>query len=224
MNSLVRVIFPPVHFVFPRRYPITHAQPASLCMGLELEAKRQGLTNVTDLTNVSRRTVLKLLAGGSIAMLMQNTASAARKGFALEDFFVGETTGRGSFKSWVNKVDRSFDIKTLGTWDGRALTLVEDFVFNDGERDRKTWVFTKLDGKRYSGVREDVVNTADIAVDPDKVRMAYLIDLPDGDGNTTRLRFNDTLTLIEPGKVLNKATVSKFLIPVASVEVTFTRT
>ncbi len=30
-----------------------------------------------------------------------------------------------------------------GKWDGRTLTLREDFVFDDGTRDTKTWRFVK---------------------------------------------------------------------------------
>lgn len=154
-------------------------------------------------------------------MLMQPGRPNPPCGFDLEDFFVGRATGRGVFKSWINQVNRGFSIEATGSFDGQVLTLREDFHFDDGEEDSKTWIFTKTGTGVYTGQREGLVGVADVRVEKSRVTMGYTLDLPDDKGKSIRLRFDDTLTLIAPGEVLNTARVSKFFIPVASVSVTF---
>lgn len=156
-------------------------------------------------------------------MLMQADRRDTPRGFDLEDFFVGRSKGRGAFKSWINRVHREFSIEATGQFDGKVLTLREHFHFDDGEKDSKTWTFTKLKDGIYTGMREGLVGEADVRVWAGKVTMAYMLDLPDDKGGTIRLRFDDTLQLVAPGKVLNTARVSKFKIPVAAVSVTFAK-
>lgn len=141
----------------------------------------------------------------------------------LEDFFRGTTVGTGSFESRIAGVERGFTVTTRGRWDGRTLTLREDFVFDDGERDTKTWRFTKVGPGRYEGTREDVVGTADVRQDGGAVRLSYVADLAGADGGTTRVRFEDVIVRSGPEAALNRAVVSRFGFPVASVEVVFER-
>jgi hypothetical protein len=60
----------------------------------------------------------------------------------LEDFFKGKTYAYGSFGA-INGTSRSFRVDLTGHVRGKVLTLREDFRYDDGERDTKTWVFTR---------------------------------------------------------------------------------
>lgn len=141
----------------------------------------------------------------------------------LERFFAGRTSGEGRFVSAIAGVDRAFTVTTRGRFDGTTLTLVEDFVFADGERDRKTWRFEKAGEGRWIGRREDVVGTADVRADGDGIRLSYDADVKGKDGGVTRLRFEDVLVPEGPRRVRNLAVVSKFGVPVGRVEVVFER-
>ncbi len=143
--------------------------------------------------------------------------------FSLEGFFAGRTVGTGGFTSAIAGIDRRLTVRTTGRWDGKTLTLVEDFLYADGERDRKTWRFTKIAPGRYTGTREDVVGTADVVQDGNTVKLTYTADLPSKDGSTTRLTFADVIAPIDGRRAVNRATVSRFGIPVASVDLVFTR-
>lgn len=79
--------------------------------------------------------------------------------FAIERDLAGARVARGEFRS-ITGARRAFTAYLNGEWDGRTLTLVEDFVFDDGERDRKTWRLDRTGPGRYAGTREDVVGTA----------------------------------------------------------------
>lgn len=166
--------------------------------------------------------LLPLVAAGC-ARAPTATVGDDAQTLVLEDFFRGRTTGTGTFESRIAGVERSFRIDTLGTWDGRTLTLQEDFVYDDGERQRLTWRFTKVAPGRYEGTREDVIGTADVRQDGPVVRLSYEADIAGADGGTTRLRFADVIYLEGPRVARNRAVVSRFGLPVGTVDVTFRR-
>lgn len=132
--------------------------------------------------------------------------SAAGVPFVIEDALAGTNVGKGSIKT-ITGVDRQFEATLTGTWNGETLTLIEDFVFADGEIDKKTWRLTKLANGEYEGTREDVVGTARGFQVKDGFRLEYLIDLPTGEGKSRRVKFRDILVLDAGGDVVNDATI-----------------
>jgi hypothetical protein len=153
------------------------------------------------------------------AIMMPGLASA--RDFRLEDFFAGKSVAVGRFQA-INGVDRSFKVALTGRWNGKVLTLREDFAYADGERDRKTWRFTKTAPGQYTGTREDVVGEAMVNVEGNVARYAYLVDI-DPSAKENIVRFHDTLRLMPDGTLLNTAWVSKFAFPIAKVRVDFTK-
>lgn len=144
--------------------------------------------------------------------------SATRSTLVLEEFFPGRTTGEGVFVNAWSGARRPFEVTIDGTWDGRTLTLVEDFSFADGERDRKTWTFVRVAPGTYTGTREDVVGTARAWTDGKVVRLEYTVKL----GGWT-VDFSDVLALESPESVLNTATVGKWMLRVGRVELRLRR-
>jgi hypothetical protein len=141
----------------------------------------------------------------------------------LERFFLGRTVGDGAFTAPIAGVNRPLRVVTNGRWDGRTLTLREDFFFADGERDVKTWRFTRVGPGRYEGTREDVIGKADVRQVGDSVQLTYTADVRGRDGSVTRLDFADTIAPIDGRSVLNKAVVSRFGVPIGEVTLTFRR-
>lgn len=147
---------------------------------------------------------------------------AAQAEFRLEDYFRGTTYADGRFSA-INGVRRDFKVVLTGKWNGRTLTLVEDFAYADGERDRKTWRFTKTAEGRYTGTREDVVGDTTVRVFGNTARFSYSVYL-DGANKKNRVRFFDRMTLRPDGTVLNNALITKFGLPVGRTRVEFRRT
>ena len=137
----------------------------------------------------------------------------------LEEVLPPITRATGSFAA-INGVKRSFTVDLKTTWDGKTLTLVEDFEYNDGEKDRKTWRFTKTGPNTYVGTREDVIGTTTLTVNGKRATFAYDVYL-DSANQKNKVRFRDTLVLREDGGVDNTAIVYKFGLPVAKVNVDF---
>jgi hypothetical protein len=129
------------------------------------------------------------------------------------------TKATGSFAA-INGTRRSFTVDLDTRWDGKTLTMVEDFVFNDGERDRKTWRFTKTGENTYVGTREDVIGETTLTVRGKRATFAYNVYL-DPKNQANKVRFYDTLILQDDGSVANTAIVWKFGLPVAKVTVDF---
>lgn len=149
-----------------------------------------------------------------------STALAASD-FTLESYFKGKTYAEGSFAA-INGVKRSFIVELNGRWDGKTLTLMEDFVFDDGTRDRKTWRFVKTGPKSYKGTREDVIGETNVRLSGNVARFSYLVYL-DGAQKKNKVRFHDTMTREPDGTLLNTAWVTKFGLPVALTKIEFKR-
>lgn len=137
----------------------------------------------------------------------------------LEKFFAGKLSAEGHFTNVWTGSRRDLKVQMQGRWNGVTLTLKEDFAYSDGETDQKTWNFTKLTDKTYTGTREDVVKEAEINVADGDVLLSYVAKVGGLD-----LNFKDRLTQIDAKTVRNTADVF-FLgfIKVGEVELTITR-
>jgi Protein of unknown function (DUF3833) len=147
---------------------------------------------------------------------------AGQAGFLLERDLAGASTARGEFRS-INGVRRGFTARVNGDWNGRTLTLVEDFEFDDGERDRKTWRLERVGPGRYVGTREDVVGQAKGFQDGPVFRLEYDLLLPSANGRGMKVRFRDVMARTDKGAVLNNATVGWFGLRVATVSLVISR-
>ena len=161
-------------------------------------------------------------AAALFAGIVLFTAAPAKAEDALIRFFTGKTVADGKFAA-INGVKRDFKVKLTGHWDGRRLTLIEDFSYSDGVENRKTWRMTKTGDGRYTGTREDVVGVATVKVSGQTARFSYLVDVDEGPGQNI-VRFYDTLKFAEDNKSMkNTALVTKYGLPVAKVRVDFQR-
>lgn len=163
-----------------------------------------------------------LLALGACATRPSVPRAAADSPLVIERDLVGRTIARGEFRA-ITGVRRAFTATIDGTWDGEVLTLVEDFVFDDGARDRKTWRLRRVAPGRFIGSREDVVGEALGFQDGNVFRLEYDMRLPSENGAGRRVRFRDVLALTRDGAVLNRANVGFWGLRVARVELTMRR-
>jgi hypothetical protein len=139
---------------------------------------------------------------------------------SLVEAFEGRTVGRGLFSVPIAGIERGFDARLHGTLRRtggvETLTVIEDFIFDDGEIDRLTWVFARTGPDSWTGVREDTVGTAQVVETDGEVRLTYLADVVSR-GETTRLGFADVIYRRADGVVINEAVVTRFGLPVGTV-------
>jgi len=170
---------------------------------------------------IALMTMVSVLAGCASQPENLDLASSATapKTMIVEQSLSGKLQGDGVFINSLTGGETKFSVLMDGTWDGKKLTLVEDFTFADGSQERKTWVLTKVAEGVYEGTREDVIGIADVRQDGPNVRLDYYVTLHTGIGGID-VRFRDIMYLNTDGTITNKAVVSKFGLRVGRVEIT----
>jgi hypothetical protein len=139
-----------------------------------------------------------------------------RDPITLERAFVGRAVGAGVFRISLTGGERRFTARLDGRLEGDRLTVVEDFVYDDGEENRLTWVFDRAGPGRWTGRREDTVGVAEVIESGQEIRLSYLADFRSGN-DVTRLGFEDVIYLGPDGRVINDAIVTRWGLPVARV-------
>lgn len=140
--------------------------------------------------------------------------------FNLEDFFEGQVVAKGQFQDRFGTVRRRFDVDITGVWDGRTLTLTEDFVYEDKTTEQRIWTLEKTGPQSWSGTAPGVIGRATGEERGDTFNWQYTIDLPVPDG-TLRVRFDDWMWQLSEDRVLNRAYMSKYGVNIGEVIITF---
>ena len=128
--------------------------------------------------------------------------------FLPEEFFDGQTRAWGMFQDRFGRVRRQFTVDIAGEWDGETLTLVEDFVYDDGETERRVWTIRKRGPRRYEGRADGVIGVARGRQAGNAMNWAYDFGLRLGN-RTLKVHFDDWMLLQPDGVMINRAAVSK---------------
>ncbi len=142
--------------------------------------------------------------------------------FVLEDYFLGTSRAYGLFEDRFGTVRRQFVVTIVGRMEGDELVLEEDFVYRDGEIDRRVWRITRQPDGTYRGRADDIVGEAIGVASGNALNWAYRMDLKVGD-RTWRVAFDDWMFLQDDGVLLNRARVSKWGLEIGSVSLAFVR-
>ncbi len=176
-----------------------------------------------------RRKLLTLAAVLFAAAALQGCTSMKPEDFAdkeprfrLEEFFPGRTAASGIFQDRFGNLRRSFQVDIRSTWDGTVLTLVEDFVYDDGETEQRIWKLTKLDENNWEGTTADAVGKARGQSFGNAFRFAYDFNLKVGEGRW-KVHFDDWMWLQPDGTVINRAYISKFGLEIGQATIVFRR-
>jgi hypothetical protein len=162
-----------------------------------------------------------LLLGGCGTMKPEDFAGTEPK-LTVEEYFTGKSRAWGIFQDRFGTLKRSFTVDIDGRQEGDEFVLTEDFVYDDGETDRRIWRIRKLDEHRYEGRADDVVGTATGIAYGKALNWQYDFDLKVGD-RTIRVRFDDWMFRQDEKVMVNRATVSKFGIELGEVTLFFLR-
>jgi hypothetical protein len=138
----------------------------------------------------------------------------------LEEFFQGETVAYGQFQDVLGNVQRRFKVRIQGDWDGSILTLVEDFIYDDGAVEQRIWTLEKTGKETWKGTAPGVIGEALGEEQGDTFNWKYHIDLPIKTG-TMRVRFDDWMWLMADDRILNRAYVSRHGVRIGEAIISF---
>jgi hypothetical protein len=163
--------------------------------------------------------VVIVVTSGCATMKPQDFAGREPR-LVLEEYFAGQTKAWGIFQDRFGRLRRQFEVDIEGSWDGRTLTLVEDFRYDDGEEERRIWHITKLDDNTYEGEAEGVIGVAHGQAYGNALNWVYRFALKVGD-DTWNVGFDDWLFLQSDGMLINRAEVTKYGIELGEVTLVF---
>ena len=133
-----------------------------------------------------------------------------------EVFFSGPMTAHGVIKNRAGKVVRYFNADMKGSWNGESVILDEDFIFNDGEMQKRVWTITKQPDGSYIGTAGDVVGEAIGNISGNSMFLKYVLAVP-YKGRTINITIDDRMYLVEPNILINESEMTKFGIRVGKI-------
>jgi hypothetical protein len=140
--------------------------------------------------------------------------------FDLLSWLEGRTHASGVFEDRRGRVRRRFSVELTGAAEGSALRLHERFVFDDGERQERTWLLTRGPGGSFTGRAEDSVSDASGRFAEGVAYLSSELKLKVGQ-RLIAMRFEDAFYPSGPGLVLNRSTMSKWGIRLGQILIQF---
>ena len=162
-----------------------------------------------------------LLLNGCSSIEVQDYLSK-QPALVMEEFFNGQLAAHGVVKNWRGLVIRTFNADIRAYWRDGVGVLEEDFVFDDGEEQRRVWTLRPRGGGGYLGTAGDVVGEAEVEVAGNSVFLDYVLMIPWGDGSLN-IRIDDRMYLVEPDVIINESAMSKFGLPVGQIQLVIRR-
>ncbi|VUD68145.1 hypothetical protein TDB9533_04009 [Thalassocella blandensis] len=157
--------------------------------------------------------------------------------FDVREFFNGELKAHGIVKNRSGKMIRYFVADIKATWKDGTGTLEETFVFNDGEKQYRTWTLTPQDSaptsgsekdsggrsgktpQQYIGTASDVIGQAELTSSGNALFLNYVLRIPYKD-DTIDITVDDRMYLIEDNLLINESAMFKFGFNVGEVVLT----
>ncbi|WP_027711329.1 DUF3833 domain-containing protein [Dickeya chrysanthemi] len=165
----------------------------------------------------------------SVAMLMLltgcstdiNDYRAQQPRLDIFHYFQGRTEAWGMVQDRSGKQLRRFHVVIHGEAAGDTLTLNEQFVYDDGERQQRVWHIRRI-GSRYEGTAGDIDGVAYGQAAGNAFHWQYSMNVK-ASGTTWLLNFDDWMFLQDENHLFNKTEMKKFGITAGYVTLFFSK-
>ncbi|MFT4519952.1 MAG: hypothetical protein ACI9JM_002352 [Halioglobus sp.] len=139
-----------------------------------------------------------------------------------QEFFVGQLTAHGVVKNRSGLVIRTFNANIEASWKAEVGTLVEDFIFDDGEKQQRVWTLTPDGNGSYVGTANDVIGYSYLRSAGNSLFLNYVLRIPYGD-STLDIHVDDRMYLVAPNILINESSMSKLGLQVGSITLVIIR-
>ena len=127
----------------------------------------------------------------------------------LRRFLDGELTAYGMLQDRRGRMTRRFVATMQASWSGDTGTLAEQFRFDDGELQQRTWTLTHVGNGRYVGTAGDVVGNAAGSTAGAVFQWQYRLQVP-WRNDSIEVSLDDWLYLIDERHLINRTRLTKF--------------
>ncbi|MEH6611240.1 MAG: DUF3833 domain-containing protein [Halioglobus sp.] len=131
-------------------------------------------------------------------------------------FFTGYLTAHGVVKNRAGRVIRTFNADIDASWEEGVGTLVEDFIFDDGENQQRIWTLSPDGQGGYIGTAGDVIGGGVMGLAGNSAFLDYVLRVPYGE-STVDVRVDDRMYLVSPDVLVNESVLTKFGVRVGSL-------
>ena len=135
----------------------------------------------------------------------------------LARFFNGKLVAHGLVTDRSGEVTSRFRVEMQGRWREGKGELFEQFYFDDGRQQTRTWFLSKGADGRWRGTASDVVGEAVGKTAGFALNWRYQLDLALPEGEVVRVSFDDWMYLLDQDRLINRAEISKFGIHLGEV-------
>lgn len=142
--------------------------------------------------------------------------------FIPEEFFDGELKAHGILKNRSGKVIRTFKANISAYWKKNIGTLEEDFIFDDGEHQRRVWTLTPHGNGQYIGTANDVVGDAIINIAGNTMFLNYTLTIP-YNNRELNVYIDDKMYLVSNTTLINESRITKFGFHVGTIILSITK-
>ncbi|PZX16591.1 uncharacterized protein DUF3833 [Palleronia aestuarii] len=170
-------------------------------------------------------TVLVLATGGLVILRWRFATFRAQQpheyegmapDFDLREHLTGKLVSDGMIFGPTGRMSARFRARILGTWTDGHGVIAEEFRFDGGGQQSRSWRFTLREGGRFRADADDVVGSGSGTIVGPTIRLSYRIVLPKDAGGHT-LDVIDWMYLTQGGTIINRSQFRKFGFKVAEI-------
>ena len=185
------------------------------------------LRTFLDQSDAGPRLIWSLL--GTLALAMSGCSNVTpddyqgrAPAFEPEAFFNGSLTAHGVVKDFSGKAIRHFNDDIIGCWSAGVGTLDEDFIFDDGEAQKRVWTLTPDGNQAYIGTAGDVVGEGRARWEGNAMFFDYTLRIELEDGPID-VRIDDRMYRVSENVVINESKMRKLGFGVGEILLTILR-
>lgn len=136
--------------------------------------------------------------------------------FDFKTFFTGKLKAYGVVQDYKGQLTRKLVVDMDASWQGNKGVIEEDFIYDDGETQKRIWNIILNDDGSISGQASDVIGIASGRSSGSVFHWNYDVEIPYKD-DTIETHFDDWMYLVTPTHLINRTSISKFGIEVGQV-------
>ena len=137
--------------------------------------------------------------------------------FSMTEFFTGELCAKGLVRNRDASVYRKFIAEIKARSSHEEVILDEQFVFDDGEKQERVWIFKKQ-GSGWSGSAGDVVGNAVGKTSGDTLHLTYQLKIT-SDGDEVIVDMDDWLHLVDENTLMGSTNITKWGFDVGQIDI-----
>ncbi|MDN3379897.1 MULTISPECIES: DUF3833 domain-containing protein [unclassified Pseudoalteromonas] len=136
--------------------------------------------------------------------------------FNFKQFFNGKLKAYGVVQDFKGELTRKLVVEMNAYWEGNKGTIEEDFVYDDGETQRRVWHITLNDDNTLTGTASDVLGIAQGKSSGSVFHWTYSLVL-EVDDSEIEVDFDDWMYLVTQSRLINRTAIDKFGVEVGEV-------